>query len=220
MQTLQNGLLISIEGIDGSGKSVLAKNLHTALTLSHYQTILTKEPGGTTLGEKIRSILLDNKDATVCPKAEFLLFAASRAEHFEKLVLPKLKKGHIIISDRMADSSVVYQGYARGLSLDLIRSINTWTMNNITPHLTFYLKIDVETALKRIQKRNIPLTGFEKEQAFIQKTIEGFETLFAEQKNVITLNAQETPELLTNQALKAVKEYIIHENTGSSTTFY
>lgn len=206
MQALHNGLLLSLEGIDGSGKSVLAKNLQNAL--HDYPTILTKEPGGTPLGERIRSILLDSKDANMCPKAEFLLFAASRAEHFEKLVLPELKKGHIVISDRMADSSVVYQGYARGLSLDMIKSVNAWAMNNTTPHLTFYLKIDAQTALQRIQKRNIPLTGFEKEQAFIQKTIEGFETLFAQQKNVITLNAQDTPESLTAQALETVKQYI------------
>ncbi len=206
MKALHNGLLISIEGIDGSGKSVLARNLQSAL--HDYPTILTKEPGGTPLGEKIRAILLGNKDTNMCPKAEFLLFAASRAEHFEKLVIPELKKGSIVISDRMADSSLVYQGYARGLSIDMINSVNAWAMNDVTPHLTFYLKIDAQTAFKRIQKRNLPLTGFEKEQSFIQKTIEGFETLFAQKKNIVTLNAQDTPETLTDQALEAVKNYI------------
>lgn len=205
MQTIPNGFLISIEGIDGSGKSSLAKNMHQQL--SDYQCVLTKEPGGTPLGEKIRSILLA-ADAEMCPKAEFLLFAASRAEHFEELVIPSLQDGSIVISDRMADSSVVYQGYARGLDINTIKSINTWAMNNVAPTLTFYLKLSVKEALERIKKRNHELTVFEKEEAFIHKTLNAFEDLFKNQDNVVILDATKSPETLAQQAVKEIYKRI------------
>ena len=205
MKKIDNGFLISIEGIDGSGKSSLAKNMH--LQLQSYNCILTKEPGGTPLGEKIRSILLQ-KDAVMCAKAEFLLFAASRAEHFEKLIIPALKDGSIVISDRMADSSAVYQGYARGLDIKTIDHVNAWAMNNIKPHLTFYLKLSVEKALERIKQRNIELTSFEQEEAFIHKTLDGFEQLFKDRKNVIILDATESPQILANKALEAIYKKI------------
>lgn len=205
MQIIQDGFLISIEGIDGSGKSSLAKNMHRQL--SNYNCVLTKEPGGTPLGEKIRSILLA-KDAVMCPKAEFLLFAASRAEHFKELVIPALKDGSIVISDRMADSSVVYQGYTRGLDIDTIKSINLWAMNGVAPSLTFYLKLSVKKALERIKKRNHELTVFEKEESFIQKTLEAFEDLFKNKDNVVILDATETPETLAEQAVKEIYKRI------------
>ncbi len=205
MQIIPNGFLISIEGIDGSGKSSLAKNIHHKL--SEYSCVLTKEPGGTPLGEEIRSILLAT-NAEMCPKAEFLLFAASRAEHLEKLVIPSLKEGSIVISDRMADSSVVYQGYARGLDINTIKSINTWAMNNVVPSLTFYLKLSVKEALERIQKRNHDLTVFEQEEAFIQKTLEAFEDLFKNQDNVVILDAKESPEALADKAIEEIYKRI------------
>lgn len=205
MKKLNTGLLISIEGIDGSGKSSLAKNV--SQKLSNYPIITTKEPGGTPLGEKIRSILLQT-DAVMCAKAEFLLFAASRAEHFEKLVIPALKDGSIVISDRMADSSLVYQGYARGLDIATIDSVNTWAMNDVKPNLTFYLKLSVEKALERIKKRNLALTSFEQEEAFIHKTLDGFETLFKNQNNVVILDATESPETLANQAIETIYKCI------------
>lgn len=205
MQKIPNGFLISIEGIDGSGKSSLAKNIYQKL--SDYSCVLTKEPGGTPLGEKIRSILLA-KDAQMCPKAEYLLFAASRAEHFEELVIPKLKEGSIVISDRMGDSSVVYQGYARGLEVETIKSINAWAMNNVTPNLTFYLKLSVKEAIERIKKRNYELTVFEQEETFIYKTLDAFEDLFKNQKNIIMLDATLSQEALANQAVEKIYERI------------
>lgn len=205
MKKIENGFLISIEGIDGSGKSSLAKNMHQLL--KEYNCVLTKEPGGTPLGEKIRSILLQS-DAVMCAKAEFLLFAASRAEHFEKLVIPALKDGSIVISDRMADSSAVYQGYARGLSIEIIDSVNKWAMNNVKPNLTFYLKLSVPEALNRIKKRNLALTTFEQEEAFIHKTLAGFEELFKNRDNVVILDAIESPEALAEQAVEEIYKHI------------
>jgi dTMP kinase len=199
MKKIQDGFLVSIEGIDGSGKSSLAKNIHEKL--QDYSCVLTKEPGGTPLGEDIRTILLQ-KEITICAKAEFLLFASSRAEHFDKLVIPALKNGSIVISDRMADSSLVYQGYARGLDIQTIKLVNTWAMNNTNPTLTFYLKLSVKEALNRINKRNIPLNGFEQETAFIQKTLDGFDKLFSNRTDVVILDATDSPEVLAKKAVE------------------
>ena len=130
MKKKTNGFLICVEGIDGSGKSLFAQSLAKELGKKGYPTLLTREPGGTPLGERIRELLFDKKTPP-CHKAEYLLFAASRAQHCHQLIAPALAEGTIIISDRMADSSLVYQGYIRGLSVDFIRSVNTWAMNNV-----------------------------------------------------------------------------------------
>lgn len=195
---VHNGLLIAIEGIDGSGKSSLARGL--AELLSDYHIHLTKEPGGTPLGEKIREILLTQHEP-ICSKAEFLLFAANRAQHFEQVIIPALDNNTIVISDRMADSSLVYQGYARGLSLSFLTMVNQWAMATIEPDITFYLQIDSTTALQRIHKRNIPLTAFEKEHTFVKKTIDGFESLFAsKKKTVVFLDANKKTSELAKEA--------------------
>lgn len=185
----KNGLLIAIEGIDGSGKSSLAKALKTSLEKLGRNVVLTQEPGATKLGKKLRTILHEEKES-LCDKAEFLLFAANRAQHFEELVIPALEKGNIVISDRMADSSVAYQGYGRGLDIEKIMYINSWAMNGIEPDLVFYLKIDQQTAMQRITSRGETLTSFEKEkELFWKKVSEGYEELFKSKRNVITLDS-------------------------------
>lgn len=185
---LYNGTLITIEGIDGSGKSSAAQALYTTL-LAHYDVLLTKEPGATSLGKQLRA-LLQGRTFALYPKAEFLLFAADRAQHIEEIVLPALREGKIVISDRMADSSRAYQGFGRGLDDQWIRSINEWAMNGIQPDITIYLKIDYQTAFKRLALRQEAATVFEQEKAaFFDRVIMGFEKIFSERSNVITIDA-------------------------------
>src|SRR3990172_1551765 len=126
-QIQKRGLLITLEGIDGSGKSTLANAIVTALTTLGKHVVLTKEPGGTALRTELRAILQTQKNP-VCDKAEFLLFAADRSQHFKELIVPALEQGQIVISDRMADSSLAYQGFGRGLDKEMISSINRWAM--------------------------------------------------------------------------------------------
>jgi len=201
MQSPERGILIALEGIDGSGKSTLARNLAAALEQSGLPTILTKEPGDSKLGALVRTIV-QKQDVPVCSKAEFLLFAADRAQHFEELIEPMLKQKKIIISDRMADSSIVYQGFGRGLSIEMIKAVNAWVMNGRNPDLVIYLRISPETAMQRLRTRS-ELTAFEM-QAFQTKILAGFDELYKTRKNVIILDGTESPETLTQQALNAV----------------
>ncbi len=204
MKSLSHGILIVLEGIDGSGKSTLARTLFDTLKNNSFPVLLTKEPGGSPLGNIVRPCLQEQQ-LSICPQAEFLLFAADRAQHFQEVVIPALDNNMIVISDRMADSSLVYQGYGRGLNRTMLENINSWAMQTIKPDLIFYLKIDYATALQRIQQRNHAITRFEKDHLFLQKTVDGFDELYTNRSDVITLNAQESLEAIQTKA----QQYLI-----------
>ena len=204
----QKGFLITVEGIDGSGKSTLVESLHGLLKDQGHKVIITKEPGKTQLGQKIRNILQQEKNL-VCDKAEFLLFAADRAQHIEEVIVPALNNGNIIISDRMADSSLAYQGYGRGLDIELIKTINAWCMNGVEPDLTIYVDIDEKTALERIYKRKELLTAFEKEStAFWKRIKKGFGEILKSRSNVIWLDGKLPADEVTQQAYNAIQKLI------------
>lgn len=212
MRQLQRGLLVAIEGIDGSGKSTLAHNIHHALTNLSWSTLLTREPGDSALGTHIRTILHDPAIPKT-PKAEFLLFAADRAQHMSSVVLPALAHKKIVISDRMADSSVVYQGYARGLDIAMIKKINAWAMEDHEPDIILYVRIPAALAYERLIARNIPLTSFEQEpQTFFQRLVEGFDTTMQAKQQAIILDGTQTPEQLTTTATEKILSWIQNNN--------
>lgn len=201
MHKLKNGILIAIEGIDGSGKSSLAKNLFQQFLIQNYPVMLTKEPGGTPLGLQLRTIVQEKKVA-VCAKAEFMLFATDRAQHFYELIIPALSENKIIISDRMADSSLVYQGYGRGLDMEAINTVNNFVMNGIKPNITVYVKVSNHVAAERIMKRNIALTSFEKEKEdFVAKLAYGFDQLYKNREDVIIVDGNQTQEQVLQETL-------------------
>jgi dTMP kinase len=204
MHELHKGYLITVEGIDGSGKSTLAQTCFQELQKMGYPVLFTKEPGATPLGKHLRS-LVQEKQVPITPVAEYLLFAADRAQHFAQVVMPALEKKIIIISDRMADSSLAYQGYGRGLNKDYIQQVNQWCMNNIVPDLTLYVRIPLATAIERIKARNQALTSFEKEkQDFTQRVMDGFENIMKDRSNGIILDGLESPEQLAADGLHAI----------------
>lgn len=205
---MKKGFLISIEGIDGSGKSTLAHNLANMLEQSGHSVLVTKQPGGTELGKTLRQILHTQKEI-VCDKAEFLLFAADRAQHMTSVVIPAIKEGKIVISDRMHDSSLAYQGFGRGLDCSIIEQVNRWTLDEIFQDLTFYVKLDYKTALDRIFKNRNEITSFEKEKNdFWNRVVEGFETIFANRQDVVTLDGKQNQDKLAHQAYQVVLEKI------------
>ncbi len=143
------GIFISFEGIEGSGKSTQASLLSKYLSEKGYETVLTAEPGGTPISLKIREILLslDNKNMTHV--TELLLYNAARAQHIHELIMPALNRGAFVITDRFTDSTYAYQGYGRGISLNLLDSIDSIATNNLRPNITFLLDLDVEIGLMR-----------------------------------------------------------------------
>lgn len=209
---LTRGILISIEGIDGSGKSTLARSLHHTLSAQGVENLLTKEPGGSQLGRYLRT-LLQEKTVPVCPTAEFLLFAADRAQHFHDVIVPNLCQNKLVISDRMADSSVVYQGYGRGLDIEMITSVNTWAMKGIKPDLTLYVQLPLTVAYERIKQRNEKLTSFEQEkQSFMERLIKGFDKLLKDKEHVILLDGTLDPQQLVEKASAQIISWLKKNN--------
>lgn len=146
---MRKGFFISLEGFEGSGKTTIAKKLYQLLIQNNFRTLLTKEPGGTVVGDKIREILLERSQDHLGYKAELLLFAASRSENVRVNINPALERGEIVICDRYIDSTVAYQGFGRGIEIDMIHSLNHFAIGDTFPDITFFLDVDVEIGLQR-----------------------------------------------------------------------
>lgn len=151
---MSKGLFISFEGCDGSGKTSILNALKEKLALEGIEIILTREPGGNKIAEQIRNVILDKQNTEMDAKTEALLYAASRRQHLVENVWPLLKQGKIIISDRYIDSSLAYQGYARGLGIDEVYNINMFATDNSLPSLTILFDISPELGIKRIQSNS------------------------------------------------------------------
>lgn len=148
------GFFISLEGGEGSGKTTLIQGLKNWLESRGIEVLATREPGGTALGDKIREILLTSKDLRIGSMAELFLFLAARAQHLEERVVPALKRGAVVISDRFNDSTVAYQGAARGLGVDTVRNLTREACRGTLPGLTFLLDIDPLVGLARSKATN------------------------------------------------------------------
>ena len=142
-----SGFFISFEGGEGSGKTTIASMIKEALTKEGYHVVLTREPGGVEIAEKIRDIIHDVKYTNMDRKTEALLYAASRRQHLVEKVIPALEKGYIVICDRYVDSSMVYQGIARGIGIDEVYQMNLFATENILPKRTIFFDILPEDGL-------------------------------------------------------------------------
>lgn len=149
---MSNGYFISFEGVDGSGKSTQISKLKEYLEESGYDVILSREPGGTRIGEQIRSVILDPANREMTAVTEALLYAASRAQHVHDVIAPAVKEGKIVICDRFVDSSIAYQQYGRGLG-ECVRVINGYAIDGWMPDLTFFLKVKPDIGEERIESR-------------------------------------------------------------------
>lgn len=143
------GMFISFEGIEGSGKTTLSRLLAEGLTGRGYDVVLTREPGGTAIGRQVRGILLDPANGAMASVTELLLYNADRAQHLAELIGPSLRDGKIVITDRFTDSTLAYQGHARGLDLSLIGRLDMIATGGIRPDLTILLDLDAEAGLRR-----------------------------------------------------------------------
>ena len=181
-------MLLSFEGIDGCGKSTQIKLLQNYLKNTGYKSYLFREPGGTEVSEKIRSLLLHESDE-LDPVSEMLLFSAARSQLIAEKVIPLIKKGEIVILDRFYDSTTAYQGYGRkSVPLDKIQLLNNIASHGIQPDITFYLKIDPLIAQKRtesVEKDRMEKSGLE----FFRDVAGGFDELSKSEKRFKTLDA-------------------------------
>lgn len=146
---VKKGFFITVEGIDGCGKTTQINKLKEYFESKGLDVLFTREPGGVSSAEKIREILLDKQNTDISPIAEMLLFAASRAIHLEQRVLPALKQGKIVVCDRFIDSSICYQGYGRGLGISVVKKVNKVAIKGTMPDLTILLDIPASVGAER-----------------------------------------------------------------------
>ncbi|UKA67481.1 dTMP kinase [Arthrobacter sp. FW306-05-C] len=149
MNKQKAGLFIAFEGGDGAGKSTQAARLAAALESRGHTVLRTREPGGTPIGEKLRSLVLDHGNGEIDAHTEALIFAASRAAHAAQVIRPALGRGEIVLTDRYIDSSVAYQGAGRKLGQDAVQSLNEWATSGLQPHLTVLLDVDPKLGRRR-----------------------------------------------------------------------
>ena len=142
-------MFITLEGIEGCGKTTQLQHISSFLEDEGHFVVVTREPGGTTIGKKIRSILLDPASKELLPLAELLLYMADRAQHIESVIKPRLGEGKIVVSDRYVDATVAYQGFARGLGVDFIRDLHRIMLNDFKPDVTFLLDLPPRIGLSR-----------------------------------------------------------------------
>jgi dTMP kinase len=169
--------LITLEGVEGSGKSTLIQYLKELIEGIGKKVIVTREPGGIEISEQIRSVILDTKNTKMDGRTEALLYAAARRQHLVERIVPALKEGNVVLCDRFIDSSLAYQGYARGLGIDEVLSINEFAIGSFMPNLTLYLDLDPQIGLSRIRKnkgREVNRLDLE-EISFHLKVREGYE---------------------------------------------
>jgi dTMP kinase len=175
------GALIALEGIEGSGKSTIAERLVLQIREAGTRAILSREPGGTAIGEKIREILLRQESSSMLPTTETLLFAAARAQHVGELVRPALAKGLVVVTDRFADSSLAYQWGARGLERRVVNQAVELATNGLEPNLKILLDLPVETALRRRMANSNEINRLDRESiAFHTRVRDAYHSLVAE----------------------------------------
>ncbi|AAU21676.1 dTMP kinase [Bacillus licheniformis] len=145
-----NGLFITFEGPEGAGKTTILQAAADQLTKNGHSVLATREPGGIEISERIREVILNPSHTAMDPKTEALLYAAARRQHLVEKVKPALEEGKIVLCDRFIDSSLAYQGYARGLGIDEVFSVNQFAIGSLMPNVTIYFDIDPEEGIKRI----------------------------------------------------------------------
>jgi dTMP kinase len=205
-------MFITLEGIDGSGKSTQARALAQALQAQGRQVVLTREPGGTEIGDAIRHLLLDHPSGqAMSARAELLLFCASRAQLVDELIRPTLQAGGVVLCDRYADSSLAYQGYGRGVDLVQLGQLLDFATGGLKPDLTLYYDLDPRVGLERRRRARL-LTADDwnrldaQELAFHQRVYAGYEALIAQQPaRWVRLDATQSIEAVLASSLAAVQ---------------
>ncbi len=201
-------LFVTFEGGEGSGKSTVLKKINAMLLEEGYETVLSREPGGTPISEEIRNVILDRKNTNMDPRTEALLYAASRRQHLVEKIWPALKEGKIVLCDRFLDSSLAYQGGARGLGIDEILKVNEYATEGTMPDLTILFDIEPEKGLARIaanQGREVNRLDLEK-ISFHEGVRATFASLAKRFPNrYVVIDASQPLEDVVSSAYQAIK---------------
>lgn len=208
------GKFISIEGGDGAGKSTQLQLIGDTLRSNSIEYIMTREPGGTPVGEVLRDLLLNQTEYVLSDNAELLLMFAARAQHVSSVIKPALKQGKWVVSDRFTDASFAYQG-ARGLELSRIQSLADWVLQGFGPHLTLFFDLPLEQGLKRVDKRG-PADRFEKESFMYKARVQEIyrERARLEPGRISAIDASLDIEGVSVQVRKRIQAYI--DSCGAS----
>ncbi len=213
------GILITLEGIEGCGKSTQAKLLADRLRSQGYLTVETREPGGTPLAEKIRAVLLDRTGEPVAPETEAFLVFAARRQHVAQVIEPALARGAVVLCDRFSDSTLAYQGYGRGLDLAMLQRLNRLATHTVAPDLTLLFDLPVATGLAR-RRTTVELNRLDRESlAFHNRVRSGFLDLARRAPTRVTvISAQPSKEAVARAVDRAVAPLLAkHSRVDAST---
>ena len=208
MELIIMGAFITFEGGEGSGKTTIIRKIVASLENLGYSVVSTREPGGIDIAEQIRDIILKKENTKMTKETEALLYAASRMQHLSERVIPALNEGKIVICDRYLDSSLAYQGYARGLGIENVLQANHFALDHL-PDLTFFIDVTPEVGLKRIERRN-ELNRLDLENLdFHHKVYEGYLKLCEMYpKRIIKINGERSIDAVYNDVLNRILAYL------------
>ncbi|MCA1057238.1 dTMP kinase [Rossellomorea aquimaris] len=208
---MKEGRFITVEGPDGAGKSTILKELYEKLVEDGHTVIKTREPGGVSIAEQIREVILNKHNTAMDIRTEALLYAAARRQHLVEVVVPALEKGAIVICDRFIDSSLAYQGNGRGIGMDEVMNINQFAIEDRMPDLTLYFDISPEEGLKRIAQhdgREVNRLDLESLD-FHQKVYEGYQSLIKQYpERIKVVDARESKEEVFASAYEIVMGFL------------
>lgn len=204
-------LFMTLEGIEGVGKSTLRAGLEQWFAEQKVPVTFTREPGGTPLGEKVRQLLLSNGEPQMHADSELLLMFAARAEHLRKVIAPALAAGRSVLSDRYVDASYAYQGGGRGIAVERIAILESWLQPVLQPTLTFLLDMPVAEARLRVQNRGADTDRFEQEQVdfFARVQQAYYQRAQAYPERFVLLDATQTPQMVLQQATTVIHARLI-----------
>lgn len=200
------GVMIVCDGSNGAGKTTVLKAIVEHVKNKGREVIVTREPGGTPIGEKLREVILDPSTPEMCDVTELMLFAAARAQHLQEKILPALAEGKVVISDRFDAATFSFQHYARGLSLEMIKTLNDIALNGFTPDANIILDLDPKEGLKRVHTRGEGLDRLEDQKlTFLNKAREGYLTQAEQQPELFyVVDASQSKEAVQQEVLAHV----------------
>lgn len=204
-----SGKFITFEGNDGCGKTTISSRIYETLKAEGYDVIFTREPGGISISEQIRSVLLDPKNTTMDGRTEALLYAAARRQHLVEKVIPALEEGKIVLCDRFIDSSLAYQGVARGLGIDEVYTVNEFAIDSHMPDATIFLKVDAEVGMARIASRGEKDRLDEEGEKFHRLVAQGYDEVLKRYQNRIhVIDAEQEVDQVFEDTYRLIKELV------------